>query len=203
MITPGKFIVLYGINNIGKTTQARLLINRIYSAAWNIPTPASVKYARYDVSPSGPLINNYLRSIGGKKNPYGFLPREFQILQAFNRTQAEPSLLATLYSGVSVIAEDYTGTGIAWGIGAGVSKDFLVEINHHLVKEDLAILLDGERFLSGKEENHSHEEDGELAQRVRKIHLDLAKEFGWHVVAANQSQERVHADIWRIVRPVL
>lgn len=203
MITPGKLIALYGINNVGKTTQAKLLANRISSAAWNIPTPASVKYARYDISPSGPLINNYLRLIGGKKNPYGFSPREFQILQAFNRTQAESSLFAILDSGISVVAEDYTGTGIAWGIGAGVSKDFLVEINRHLVKEDLAILLDGERFLSGKEENHSHEEDDKLVQRVRQIHLDLAKEFGWHVVAANQSQERVHADIWHIVRSVL
>lgn len=203
MITPGKFIALYGVNNIGKTTQAKLLTRRISSAAWNIPTPASVKYARYDIPPSGPLINNYLRLIGGKKNPYGLSPREFQILQAFNRTQCEPLLLARLYSGVSVIAEDYTGTGIAWGIGAGVSKDFLIEINSHLAKEDIAILLDGDRFFSGKEENHSHEEDDELTEQVRKIHLDLAKEFGWHIVNANQSDKKVHADIWRIVRPIL
>lgn len=29
MLTKGKFIVLYGINNLGRTTQAKLLVKRL------------------------------------------------------------------------------------------------------------------------------------------------------------------------------
>lgn len=199
----GKFITLYGINNVGKTTQAKRLADRVALAQWNMPHPAYVKYAQYEVKPSGPIINNYLRPIEGRKNPHNLSPREFQMFQVMNRMQFEPQLLLMLCYGISVIAEDYTGTGIAWGMGAGVSKDFLVEINSHLAQEDIAILMDGERFLSSKEENHSHEEDSELTKRVRQIHLELAQEFGWHIVNANQSGEKVHADIWRIIEPIL
>jgi len=47
-----------------------------------------LKYAIYDLSPSGPLLNEYLR----KGNPHDLSPREFQLLQVLNRTQYQPLL---------------------------------------------------------------------------------------------------------------
>jgi hypothetical protein len=47
-----------------------------------------LKYAIYDLAPSGPLLNDYLR----KGNPHQFSPREFQLLQVLNRTQYQPLL---------------------------------------------------------------------------------------------------------------
>jgi hypothetical protein len=47
-----------------------------------------LKYAIYDLLPSGPLLNEYLR----KGNPHDLSPREFQLLQVLNRTQYQPLL---------------------------------------------------------------------------------------------------------------
>lgn len=188
----GKFIVLYGINNLGKTTQIDLLIPKLQALGI---TASYLKYGVYDLKPSGEMLNEYLR----KGNPYHFSPREFQMCQVLNRTQYEPILKQRLDSGEWIIAEDYKGTGIAWGIGAGVDKDFLLRINSHLLEEDLAILFDGERFVSGIEKHHTHEQDAELTNKVRSIHLELAQSFGWSIVNANQSLEDVHAQLWKLI----
>jgi len=189
----GVIIAIYGINNIGKTTQTEMLTSRLKD---NFDGVEYFKFPVYDIPPSGPIINGYLR----EGNPFKLSPREFQLLQVQNRFEfwAKNSERVAL-NRVSIF-EDYTGTGIAWGIGAGVDKDFLVNINSGLPKEDVSILLDGERFIEARESNHLHETDDDLTERVRKAHLELAKLFDWRVVNANQSIEYVHDDILDIVK---
>jgi thymidylate kinase len=140
-----------------------------------------VKYGVYRIEPSGPELDAYLK----KGNPEALTPREFQLMHVLNRTQHEFWIKSMLLSGVHVVVEDYVGTGIAWGICTGVNKDFLIRMNSHLHKESLAILLDGERFHESIESGYKHEGNGELMKKVRQVHLELAQEFGWHVVNAN------------------
>lgn len=193
----GKFITILGINNIGKSTQRKLLKSAIYKESKKIPI--SIKYPFYGLEPIGPMLNGYLR----QGNPFGLTPREFQTLQAFHRAQIEPQIIGALEDGVHVIAEDYTGTGIAWGIGSGVDAEYLFKINSKLLAEDLTILLDGNRFLEAKEGNHAHESNDALTEKVRQIHLELARGRGWNVVSANDTEEAVHKNIWKIVQPVI
>lgn len=204
MIKRGKLIVIYGINNLGKTTQAKLLAERI---SRDIGRVTCLKYPLYDFKPSGPIINAYLRpdefpDVLPKDMPR-LSPREFQILQILNRTQFQPTLESWLKAGDHIVAEDYKGTGIAWGMGAGVNKDFQVMLNLHLIAEDIAILFDGKRFDDGKEKGHTHEEDDKLTEKVRLAHLELAKDFNWQVVDANQSVEAVQSQVWQLVLPIL
>jgi dUTP pyrophosphatase len=187
--TQGKFIVLYGINNLGKTTQAKMLVDRLRAAG---AKAEYIKYPIYDLVPSGVVLNNYLR--GG--NFLNLSPREAQIFYANNRTQYEKTLIAKLRSGINIIAEDYTGTGIAWGIGAGVDELFLKYINSHLLKEDLAFLFDGERFKEATETGHKHETDDELVSKVRQSHLKLGAENGWIKINANLSIKEIHEQLW-------
>jgi thymidylate kinase len=194
--SPGKLIVFYGINNLGKTTQVKKLVERLKNEGYPVEY---LKYAIYDLEPSGPVLNGYLR----EGNPYNLSPREFQIFQAFNRTQYDPILRKKIENNAIIVAEDYIGTSIAWGMGNGVEKEFLVKINSHCLKEDLGILLDGERFESGIEKDHKHETDNELTDRVRQIHLDLGQEYGWKKINANQDIEEVHNDIWQLVNKII
>ena len=167
----GKFIVLYGINNLGKSTQAKILVQKMTDAG----QPAEyLKYPIYDLEPTGPMINGYLR----QGNPYNLTPREAQIVYTLNRFHFEATLKAKLDQGVNIIAEDYTGTGLAWGMGAGVDEGFLKEINRVLLKEDLALLFYGQRFKQAVENGHRHEEDDELTNKVREAHEKLGQEFG-------------------------
>ena len=186
----GKFIVLYGINNLGKSTQLELLKEFLSDTTGRLCV--SIKYPLYELKPTGHIINGYMR----QGNPYQLSAREFQIFQAMNRTHYNNACLKDMLSrGTHVLAEDYVGTSVAWGMGAGVDRSFLEYINSHLVKPDIAILLDGERFREGIETGHTHESDDELTQRVRKHHLILAQDEAWFVVDANQPIQTVHKSI--------
>lgn len=186
---PGKLIVLYGINNLGKSTQAKLLVEKMLASGYQAEYH---KYPIYDLEPSGIILNNYLR----ENNTYNLSPREAQIIFALNRTQYQDTLIEKLKQGINVIAEDYKGTGLAWGISAGADENFLRKVNSHLIDEDLVFLFDGERFKQAIENNHKHENDNELMKIVRDTHLRLGKEFGWKNINANLSIDEIHNLIW-------
>lgn len=193
---PGKLIALYGINRLGKSTQRQMLAERIKQEL-DVPVE-TIKYPAYKVPPSGPRLNAYLR----EGNPEGLTPREFQILNVLNRTQTQPSLELYLATG-HVIVEDYWGTGVAWGVAYGVGEAFLIDLNSHLIKEDIAILFDGVPFPTGAEEGHLHEEDTRQLMHARTKHLRLQQRFGWHVIKTNHPKEAVHSCLWNLVAPIL
>jgi len=195
MAEQGKFIVFYGVNNLGKTTQAKKLVERMNDEG--IKT-GYLKYPVYDLEPTGPMINDYLRN----GNPFKLSDREAQILYCLNRAQYENALKEKLSAGISIVAEDYSGTGIAWGVASGAEKKFLERMNNFLFKEDLIFLFDGERFSEAKEASHKHESDDDLWQRCRAVHLKLGAEYGWITVNANRTIEEIHEEIWNKIKDV-
>lgn len=193
----GQFIVFYGVNALGKSTQAKMLVeNLIVKFGKNAEY---LKYAIYNLEPSGILISNYLK----EGNSYGFTAREFQLLQVLNRTQYEPRLKEKLSKGTWVVAEDYIGTGIAWGMATGIDKNLLYNLNSHLLKENLGILFEGEPFLESLEKSNAHEKDPALLQKVETNFKQIADDFGWHKINANQPIEKVQEEIMAIVRSKL
>jgi len=192
----GKFIVLYGINNLGKTTQAKKLVEHIKQTGRHCE---HIKYPMYNLEPTGSIINEYLR----QNNPYNLNGREAQIFYSFNRFHYQPELIKKLEAGINIVAEDYVGTGIAWGVAKGADKDFLKRMNEELLAPDLAILMDGERFTAGIEKYHGHENDDELVNKARAAHLELQAEYQWPMINANQEIDKVSADIWQLTEPIL
>ena len=158
-----------------------------------------MKYPVYGHKPAGPLINAYLR----EDNPNKFTRRELQLLHYIDRISYEPILTEKLNKGINIIAEDYFGTAVAWGIGAGVSKELLKHLYSFVYKEDLCFLFDGARFRESIEMNHKHENDDGLTRKVRQIHLDLADEHGWIKIDANLSIEKIHEELWKKVSDII
>jgi len=195
-MTKGTFIVLYGINNLGKSTQAKLLVEKMNAEGHKTEY---LKYPIYDLAPSGPMINAYLR----EKNPHSLSAREIQLLYAMNRTQFETTLKEKLTDGVHIVAEDYTGTGLCWGIGAGVDETFMREINSHLLAEDIAFLFEGKRFVEATEQGHKHETNDDLLEKVTQVHKRLGEELGWISIQANESIESIRETIWQRVTNTL
>ncbi|MEK7093749.1 MAG: hypothetical protein AAB903_00225 [Patescibacteria group bacterium] len=188
----GKLIVLYGINNIGKTTQTNLLVDRLLASG---KEASRAKAPLYNMKPSGPMINEYLR----EDNPQKLSPREAQMLYAFNRIQYQEELLKKLEGGEWIVFEDYWATSVAWGGAAGVPIDFLIELNSCIHPPNLNILMTGNRFLSGVEVKHKHERNKVLIEKAEKIFKEMGEKYRWPEVNANQSIEAVHEDIWKIV----
>ncbi|MFH0937044.1 MAG: hypothetical protein V1808_02000 [Candidatus Daviesbacteria bacterium] len=190
----GKFIVLYGPNNLGKSTQVEILANALEERGIKVET---IKYPIYDLKPTGPLINAVLRE-GEKMDEL-----EVQRIYAQNKFDYQPTLKTILKSGRWMLAEDYRGTGVAWGLVRGVPLKELEALNKGLIREDLAILLYGERFREGIEGNHRNEANDEIWDRAQMIHLCLADRYGWRKVYASRPEEEVHKDIFEIVKDQL
>lgn len=186
----GKFIVIYGANNLGKSLQVKLLYESL--VAKNL-TVKCLKYPIYDMEPTGPIINAVLRQ-GGKMSE-----KKLQEVYAKNRADYEPQLKQLLNEGQWVIAEDYVGTGIAWGLVSGVDLAFLENINKKLYPADISILVYGKRFLSGKETNHRNESSDVKWRIAQDKHMFLADKYKWYKVYANQKPEKVNKDIMEII----
>ena len=189
----GKFIVVYGMNNLGKTTMVNGLIDFLKSKGKDT---VYLKYPIYNLEPTGPRINRYLRD----GNPEKLTPSTVQKIYSDNRRDYELELKKMIDEGKWVIAEDYKGTGIAWGMIGGATVEEMEEINKNLFDADLSILLDGERFLTGIEIGHTHESATDLWPKGRQIHLDLAKRYDWKVANANQTIEEVLNSVIKIIK---
>lgn len=185
-------LTLYGINNIGKTTQALRLVEHLKADGWDA---VYVKYPVYDIEPSGVFLNKFLRSASAQK----ISEEELQMWFTINRYQFEPTLKDWLSSGRIVVAEDYTGTGLAWGTVKGADTTWLEEMNKHLIKEDLAILMDGERHMSAKEKGHIHEDNDDFMKRSRAVHLELAERYDWVTVPVIGTKDETENLIWQTV----
>lgn len=192
----GKMIVLYGVNNLGKTTQAKLLVKEIKKIG---KKAEYIKYPLYDTEPTGKLINEYLR----KGNPYKFSPREFQLLNFADNIKYEKVLEDKLKKGINIVVEDYFGTAVAWGMATEVEEKLLDYLWKFIKKEDLAFLLCGKRFLKSREKNHKHERDGKLMEKAKKIHLKLGKKHNWHKIDVSLPLKEKHAIIWEKVRKII
>lgn len=183
----GKFIAVYGINNIGKSTHCKRIVKRLEDEGHKA---FYVKYPVYDIAPSGPFLNEVLR--GGKK----ISEEELQMWFVLNRYQFQPKLKQLLEDGHIVIAEDYIGTGIAWGTAKGLDEAWLENANSMLLKEDFSLMLEGERALEAREKGHLHEEDDDLAERCRRVHEFLAKKFGWISVKVQDKKSDTARLVW-------
>lgn len=199
MDSKGKMITLYGINGIGKTTQVELLVKFLVSQG---KRASRLKYPVYDLEPEGPFIYKYLRDPEFRKS-HELTTEELQQKYADNRKRYEAELRKRLAEGEWIVAEDYTGTGIAWGLTWGADLGYLEEINRDLYQPDLSILMHGERFDTAIEAGHRNETAEERIRICKNFHLLLGERYHWKQVAANQSVEKVSEGINRIVKDIL
>ncbi len=194
----GKLITLYGINNIGKTTHAQLLTKRLCDDGYDA---VYIKFPVYDLEPTGRYLNNFLRNSTDRKQ--SITEEELQMWFTLNRFQFQPTLEKWLSDGKIVIAEDYIGTGIGWGMTKGADEAWLEMLNRDLRHEDFALLLEGERAMKAREESHIHEADDELVKRARVNFSHLADKHGWRRVRIMETKEESAENIYTEVKNFL
>lgn len=184
----GILVTIMGVTNMGKTTQMEILKKVFHEKGLKFQT---LKYPIYKLEPTGPKIFACLK----EDNPNNMEAVELQTLCAQNRKDFEPQLKVMLLENDIIIAEMYTGTGIAYGMCEGLPKELLLEFNDGILEPDVSILLDGNRFMESVESRHHFEGDNAKTEFARQVHLELAKDLNWKVVDANQSIEEVHNQI--------
>ncbi len=189
----GLFIAVYGVNNIGKSTHCRILCERLKREGYDV---VSLKYPIYDLDPTGTKLNSILRGQGGQQIP----EKDLQTLFTQNRRDFEPRLRAYLEEGKVVVAEDYTGTGIAWGMAKGLDLEFMETLNSGLMKEDFSLLMTGYRDPRATEKYHIHEQNTELLASVSKIFVQLGERYKWQKIEIQQNIPDTAELIWHAVK---
>ncbi len=192
----GLFIAVYGVNNIGKSTHCRILSERLKREGYDV---ISLKYPIYDLHPTGTELNRILRGEGAQN----ISEEDLQTLFTQNRKDFEPQLRKYLEEGKIVLAEDYTGTGIAWGMAKGLSLEFMEKLNEGLLREDLSLLITGHRDVRATEKHHIHEQNNVLLSSVSKILVQLAERNRWKIIDLQKTIPETAALIWRTVEEFL
>jgi dTMP kinase len=195
----GKFVTIYGINGIGKTTQVEFLVEYLKKQGKNA---SRLKYPIYDLEPEGPFIYKYLRDLQFRKDNE-MTTDQLQLKYVKNRQRYEAKLIKRLEAGEWIVAEDYIGTGIAWGLTWGGNLEYQEAINKGLLQPDLSILMHGERFLTAVEKDHRNEMESERIQICKNFYLLLAEKYNWEKINANQALEKVSEDLNKIILKIL
>ncbi len=190
----GLFIALYGPDGTGKSKLMNLVEERLRERGVLV---RALRYPIYDLKPTGAKLDEILH----KKKLH--LPEdEMQKLFAQNRKDFESTLRSWLDSGVTVVAENYKGTGMVWGVLRGLGIEQMEEINKDSMNPDIAVFIDGPM----KEESHPLDHpygDEEEWYRARKMYLQMADRYGWVRVGGDAPMLTVANRIWAVIKPVI
>jgi dTMP kinase len=104
---PGKFFVLEGGNAAGKTTQFKMLIERLTNAGHDVVT---FDFPQYD-NESSYFVREYLAGNYGKGGQVG--PYTASVFFALDRFTAKEAIAQALSEGKVVLANRFTGSNMA------------------------------------------------------------------------------------------
>ena len=159
----GAFICIEGLDGCGKTTQAKLLVEKLQKS----------HNAVYTAEPSRGKIGTFIRNriLYGEKRP----PTDVEaLLFAADRIEhVENEIKPALVQGQLVISDRYVYSSLAYQGAAGLSLEWIEKVNEHALKPDLAVFIDVDpktvmRRLKPKK---SVMENLETQQKVRDIYL--------------------------------
>ena len=189
--------MLYGPDGVGKSRQALMLEEKLREQGL---LARNLRYPVYTCAPTGPKLEGVLH-----RTKKGLPEEEMQKLFAQNRKDFEPSLKSWLENGVNVIAENYKGTGIVWGVSRGLSVGRMEEMNRGTIEADVAIYMDGPKRGESLVEGHPYAtgENEDEWYKVRKVYLQMADRYGWVRVGGDAPVLVVANRIWAVVRPVV
>ena len=202
------FIVIEGIDLIGKTTQHGRLVQHLRGLGREV---AAYSFPRY-ASPTGEVISDHLRglvSLVEHKGLQVWPPRSphdslvFQCLQLCDRYAVSQEISAHLRAGRDVVACRWWQSALAYGVESGLDAGWLLATTACLPRADVNILLDLDprdaRRRPGETPDRL-EDSVARQQRIRQRYLEMwrgafytARESGyWAQVHAGGRVEEIH-----------
>jgi len=209
MCISGRFITFEGPDGCGKTTQVRLLAERLKARGFRV---------LYTREPGGTAVGEAIRNILQHDTVGEALEAQTELLLfAASRAQLMNSIvLPALARGEWVICDRFIDSTIAYqGYGRGLPLDTLHTINDFAIcsrKPDLTLLLDldvdqafqrmAPLFKKGiAMPDRFEREDRQFHENVRQGYLELAKSEPdrFQIMDADRPTDELAAEIWTIV----
>ena len=195
----GIFISFEGIDGCGKSTQVKLLLDRLSSEGYE------TKLVR---EPGGTDISEKIRKILLNKNNNKMSSRAEALLMTASRAQlTKEEIIPALNDGVCVIADRFKDSTLAYqGGGRGLDHDLLIGLNDFAtydIDPDLTIFLDisaKNAFSRSNTQTADRIESAglEFQEKVREEYIKIAKRFDdrFLTIDGQDSISLIHSTIW-------
>ncbi|MCW4023760.1 MAG: dTMP kinase [Candidatus Bathyarchaeota archaeon] len=188
MAKKGIFIVIEGLDGSGKTTQAKLLVEKLQKNYEVI----------FTTEPSTGKIGSFIRSSYLYDNTR--LPTEAEALlfSADRIEHCKAEIEPALNEGKVVVCDRYLYSTIAYQGSAGLSTDWIKTINARALQPDFYIFLDvaPERVLERLQRKRSVMETLETQQKVRDVYLKFVEKGDLVLVEGDKPIEAVAEELY-------
>ncbi len=200
----GVFIAFEGPEGAGKSTQLRLLTDRLRASGCE---PIVTK------EPGGTPVGERIREV--VLDPaLEVAPLSEFLLYSSSRAQLVASVIRpALGAGQLVLCDRFTGASVAYqGYGRGLPLDLIHSVTQSVtagLKPDLTLLFDLEaevglaRVARRGQKDRLERADLSFHRRVREGFLRQAADPGWVTLDASLGQTELHARVWQVVEPYL
>jgi len=209
--TPGKLIVVEGIDGSGKSTQIDLIHK------WFSEKGRSVFFSEWN---SSPLVKSTTKL--GKKQK-SFTPTTFSLIQAADFADRwENQILPMLKAGVIVLADRYAFTGFARDVARGVSRKWVRNLYSFAFQPDLILYFKVpleeavERITASRAKLKYYEAGMDLdlsdkkvtsfklfQDRILKEYDRMIEEYNFSVVDATRPVHKQQKEVRKLVNEIL
>lgn len=195
MVARGAFICVEGLDGCGKTTQAKLLVNKLrrdYDAVYTAE-PSKGKIGRF-------IKKHYLHS-----SKRGSSIAEALLFAADRVEHLEDEVLPALKMGKVVVSDRYVYSSLAYQGAAGLNLEWIERLNEHALRPDLAIFIDvkPETVVQRLKPKKSVMENLETQRKVHEVYVKFVEKGDLVRIDGNKSKRAVAADITSTVRSFL
>ncbi|MCH7613326.1 MAG: dTMP kinase [Candidatus Marinimicrobia bacterium] len=198
-----RFISFEGIDGCGKSTQAKLILEKLNKKGCKTILVRE---------PGGTRISESIREILLTKGMDELQDRTESLLMTASRAQlTDEVIIPNLDIGNWVIADRYADSTLAYqGGGRNLDLDWLIKLNDFATAElhpNLTFIVDvlpeeGFRRRHSSEPDRIEKAGLELQKKVRKMYLGLAKRFPERImiVDGHETIEDIHRIIWQEIK---
>jgi dTMP kinase len=195
MIKKGCFVCIEGLDGSGKSTQARLLAERLQKTRRVLLT----------VEPSRGRIGTFIRQsyLYGENRLSSVV--EALLFAADRVDHVQNEIVPALETGDVVISDRYVYSSLAYQGAAGLSLEWIEKVNSHALRPDIALFLDVDlgTVMKRLKPRKSVMENLETQERVRGYYLDLVKVGLLRRVDGNRVKSEIAEETFSIVQDFL
>jgi dTMP kinase len=191
----GAFIVIEGLDGCGKTTQTKLLVEKLQEN----------HDAIYTAEPSQGSIGVFIRTsilYREKRLPSAV---EALLFAADRVDHVQNEVLPAMRQGKLVVSDRYLYSSLAYQGATGLSVDWIQRINEHALRPDLAIFIDvdPETVMRRLKPEKSVMEKLETQRKVREIYLQFVEDGDLVRIDGNKPKKAVAQELHATVQKFL
>ena len=188
----GMLIVIEGVDQSGKETQAQRLRERLREAGHKVRL---LSFPDYGTS----IGEEIARALQGERE-YG--PDVMQLLFVANRHERREAIREWVDGGLILVCDRYRASSIAYGEALGLDAGWLEDIQRYLPRADLTIFIDIAPATAAGRKSQArdrYERDLALLERVRSSYQRQATSPDWVRVDGERTIEEVAGDVFAAV----